>query len=71
MHLTITRAAENACSGGGGPFAALIVRGGIVIAEGTNMWTTGRSKDPKLAYFAKNLDYYLGVMRAMLDGGGF
>jgi aminoglycoside phosphotransferase (APT) family kinase protein len=42
-----------------------------IIAEGTNMWVTGRSQDPKLAYFAKNLDYYLGVMQAMLDGGGF
>jgi guanine deaminase len=41
MHLTISRAAENAFSGGGGPFAALIVRGGIVIAEGTNMVTSG------------------------------
>lgn len=42
-----------------------------IIAEGTNMWLTGRSKDPKLEYFAKNLGYYLGVMEAMLDGGGF
>jgi aminoglycoside phosphotransferase (APT) family kinase protein len=42
-----------------------------IIAEGTNMWVTGRSQDPKLAYFAKNLDYYLGVMERMLDGGGF
>ncbi|MCW1428378.1 phosphotransferase family protein [Novosphingobium sp. JCM 18896] len=42
-----------------------------IIAEGTNMWLTGRSEDPKLAYFAKNLDYYLGVMTAMLDGGDF
>ena len=42
-----------------------------IIAEGTNMWVTGRSQDPKLEYFAKNLDYYLGVMKAMLDGGGF
>jgi aminoglycoside phosphotransferase (APT) family kinase protein len=42
-----------------------------IIAEGTNMWVTGRSQDPKLAYFAKNLDYYLGVMGLMLDGGGF
>jgi aminoglycoside phosphotransferase (APT) family kinase protein len=42
-----------------------------IIAEGTNMWLTGRSQDPKLAYFAKNLDYYLGVMGLMLDGGGF
>lgn len=42
-----------------------------IIAEGTNMWLTGRSKDPKLEYFAKNLGYYLGVMEAMLNGGGF
>ena len=42
-----------------------------IIAEGTNMYVTGRSQDPKLAYFMKNRDYYLGVMRAMLDGGGF
>jgi aminoglycoside phosphotransferase (APT) family kinase protein len=42
-----------------------------IIAEGTNMHVTGRSSDPKLAYFMKNRDYYLGVMRAMLDGGGF
>ena len=42
-----------------------------IIAEGTNMWVTGRSQDPKLAYFAKNLDYYLGVMERMLDGGRF
>lgn len=44
---------------------------GAIIAEGTNMYVTGRSTDPKLAYFMKNRDYYLGVMRAMLDGGGF
>jgi aminoglycoside phosphotransferase (APT) family kinase protein len=42
-----------------------------IIAEGTNMYVTGRSQDPKLAYFLKNREYYLGVMRAMLDGGGF
>ena len=42
-----------------------------IIAEGTNMYVTGRSTDPKLAYFMKNREYYLGVMRAMLDGGGF
>lgn len=42
-----------------------------IIAEGTDMWLTGRSQDPKLAWFAKNLDYYLGVMAAMLDGGDF
>ena len=44
---------------------------GAIIAEGTNMYVTGRSTDPKLAYFMKNRDYYLGVMQAMLDGGGF
>lgn len=42
-----------------------------IIAEGCNMYTTGRSTDPKLEYFIKNIDYYLGTMRAMLDGGGF
>lgn len=42
-----------------------------IIAEGTNMYVTGRSSDPKLAYFKQNLDYYIGVMAAMLDGGGF
>ena len=42
-----------------------------IISEGTNMYVTGRSSDPKLAYFQKNLDYYLGVMAAMLDGGEF
>lgn len=44
---------------------------GAIIAEGANMFVTGRSSDPKLAYFQKNLDYYLGVMGSMLDGGGF
>ncbi len=44
---------------------------GAIIAEGTNMYNTGRSSDPKLVYFKNNLDYYLGVMKAMLDGGGF
>lgn len=44
---------------------------GAIIAEGTNMYVTGRSSDPKLAYFKQNLDYYLGVMAAMLDAGGF
>jgi aminoglycoside phosphotransferase (APT) family kinase protein len=44
---------------------------GAIIAEGTNMYITGRSKDPKLAYFKQNMDYYLGVMQAMLDAGGF
>lgn len=39
-----------------------------IIAEGTNMFNTGRSSDPKLAYFKQNLDYYLGVVAAMLAG---
>ncbi|MDT0509929.1 phosphotransferase family protein [Novosphingobium sp. MMS21-SN21R] len=41
-----------------------------IIAEGTNMFNTGRSTDPKLAYFKQNLDYYLGVVAAMLAGSG-
>ncbi|MGE3691723.1 MAG: phosphotransferase family protein [Novosphingobium sp.] len=44
---------------------------GAIIAEGCNMWDTGRSQDPKLELFKQNLGYYLGVMGAMLDGGGF
>jgi aminoglycoside phosphotransferase (APT) family kinase protein len=42
-----------------------------IIAEGTNMYDTGRSSDPKLVYFKQNLDHYLGVVQAMLAGGGF
>jgi aminoglycoside phosphotransferase (APT) family kinase protein len=42
-----------------------------IIAEGSNMLTTGRSKDPKLAYFKANLDYYLCVVGAMLAGNDF
>ena len=41
-----------------------------IIAEGMNMYVTGRSTDPKLAQFAKTLDYYIGVMAAMLDAAG-
>jgi aminoglycoside phosphotransferase (APT) family kinase protein len=40
------------------------------MAEGTNLWVTGKNADPKLAYFQKNLDYYLGVLVAMLDAEG-
>jgi aminoglycoside phosphotransferase (APT) family kinase protein len=40
------------------------------MAEGTNLWVTGRNTDPKLAYFQKNLDYYLGVLVTMLDAEG-
>jgi aminoglycoside phosphotransferase (APT) family kinase protein len=42
-----------------------------IIAEGVNMAETGRSHDPKLALFKQNFDYYLGVIDAMLDAGGF
>jgi aminoglycoside phosphotransferase (APT) family kinase protein len=42
-----------------------------IIAEGTNMFNTGRSSDPKLAYFKQNLDHYLGVVAAMLAGSGY
>lgn len=42
-----------------------------IIAEGVNLYVTGRSTDPKLAYFRVNLDYFMGVMAAMLDAGGF
>lgn len=38
-----------------------------IIAEGANMFVTGRSEDPKLAIFMTSLEYYLGVMGAMLD----
>ena len=41
-----------------------------IIAEGANMHDTGRSSDPKLVYFKQNLDYYLGVVGAMLEGSG-
>ena len=42
-----------------------------IIAEGCNMWDTGRSQDPKLELFKQNMGYYLGVMEQMLGGGGF
>lgn len=42
-----------------------------IIAEATNMYETGRSKDPKLIIFKQSLTYYLGVMEAMLNGGQF
>lgn len=42
-----------------------------IIAEGTNMHVTGRSDDPKLAYFKQNLDYYVGVMSTMLGSAKF
>lgn len=42
-----------------------------IIAEGVNMFETGRSNDPKLALFKENFNYYLGVIDNMLDVGGF
>jgi len=42
-----------------------------IMAEGVDMYLSGRSQDPKLELFARNFDYFLGVMKAMLDGGGF
>lgn len=42
-----------------------------IVAEGANMYKTGRSGDPKLLIFLDNLGYYLGIVSAMLDGGGF
>ncbi|MEY4159940.1 MAG: hypothetical protein RLZZ136_561 [Pseudomonadota bacterium] len=44
---------------------------GAIIAEGVNMANTGRSNDPRLEVFKQNIGYYLDVMAAMLDGGGF
>ncbi len=40
------------------------------MAEGTRLWVTGSSTDPKFSYFQKNLDYYLGVLTAMLGSEG-
>ena len=42
-----------------------------ILAEGVTMFKTGRSTDPKLAYFQQNLDNFIGVTHAMLDAGGF
>jgi len=50
---------------------AQIAKISAIIAEGCNMFDTGRSTDPKLAYFKANLDHYLGVTQAMLAGGGY
>jgi len=44
MIRAINLALENVTAGAGGPFAALVVRDGVVIAEGTNMVST--SHDP-------------------------
>jgi tRNA(Arg) A34 adenosine deaminase TadA len=39
MQRAIELAVENARSGHGGPFAALVVRAGVIVAEGTNLVT--------------------------------
>ena len=44
MKRAIALALENVCSGGGGPFAALIVKEGRIIVEGTNRVTS--TNDP-------------------------
>src|SRR4051794_28948674 len=44
MLRAIELAEENALSGRGGPFAALVVKDGLVIAEGTNLVTS--TNDP-------------------------
>jgi tRNA(Arg) A34 adenosine deaminase TadA len=44
LRRAIANATQNVTSGGGGPFAALIVRDGLVIAEGVNMVTA--TNDP-------------------------
>lgn len=41
-----------------------------ILAEGVNMRNTGRSDDPKLAYFAANLDSWIALTEAMLDDAG-
>ncbi len=38
-----------------------------IIAEGANMFLTGRSQDPKLTHMVKHRAYYLGVMESMLS----
>jgi aminoglycoside phosphotransferase (APT) family kinase protein len=50
---------------------AQIAKTCAIIAEGVNIFVTGRSSDPKLAAMHTNLDYYRGVLDAMLDGGGY
>lgn len=50
---------------------AQIAKVTAIIAEGVNMHDTGRSSDPKLAYFKQNLTNYLSVMQFMLAAGGY
>jgi hypothetical protein len=41
------------------------------MAEGANMFESGRSSDPKLTYAKRFLEKDLSVMNAMLDAGNF
>ena len=41
-----------------------------ILAEGVAMHDSGRSSDPKLAYFRANLDSWIAITRAMLDDLG-
>ena len=41
-----------------------------ILAEGVDMYVSGRSSDPKLAWFQANLDSWIALTRAMLDDMG-
>ena len=41
-----------------------------ILAAGVEMRNSGRSDDPKLAYFQTNLDSWIALTRAMLDDAG-
>lgn len=41
-----------------------------ILAAGAEMRNSGRSDDPKLAYFQTNLDSWIALTRAMLDDAG-
>lgn len=41
-----------------------------ILAAGVEMRASGRSDDPKLAYFQANLDAWIAITRAMLDDAG-
>lgn len=41
-----------------------------ILAEGVEMRNSGRSDDPKLAYFQANLDSWIAITRAMLEHAG-
>lgn len=50
---------------------AQFVKLSAILAGGVNLSNTGRSTDPRLAWFHKNLENWIGVSTAMLDAGGF